>query len=507
MKKQIAVIELASNELRLKIGEKADTSVKTVDYLSYPVTLGRETFHNGKISFETIEKICEIIKGFLATAKEYGVKELRAIATTSIREAKNKEYILDQIKVKTGVDIEVLDENSEKTIINRHIFSMLPAEKRDSALFIQLGSGNINIFIMENGKMIDTSSVKIGALRINELFEEALDNQKDYVQVIREYLIPYFETLSAVIPQKLNQCIVSGNEIKTIASMCNATSILDFSILERETFTKMYKKVKEKGPETISMEYDMTQEEAEVLLPSIIVLNKLIKYTSNDNIMLSNVLLSDAVMFEMLFPKEAGNSASAYEEFTLQSARNIAAHFGRDLDHISRVSSVALEIYDKMKKLHGYKLRERTLLHVASILQDIGKFVNVKDHAMLSYNSVTHLDIVGINDHERKIVAAICYYHNGSIPNIENPIYGQLSGEDRVMVSKLAAILQISNSINTSHSPKFEQVVVNMKNGRLNVYLTTLKSINLEKWAFISKSKLFREVYGINATIIKRGVL
>ena len=490
MKKQIAVIELASNELRLKIGEKSDMKVKTVDSLSYPVTLGRESFHNGKISFETIEKICQIIKGFLNTASEYGVSEIRAIATTAIREAKNKDYILDQIKVKTGIDIEVLDENSEKTAVNRHIMSVLPAEKRNSALFVQLGSGNINIYVMENSKMVDTYSLKIGGLRINELFEESLDSPKDYVQVIREYLTPFFETLSDAIPEKLSQCIVSGNEIQTIASMCNATNSLDFSIMERTAFTKMYKKAKEKGTEAISMEYDIPQEEVEVLLPSLIVLNRLLKYTVNDSILLSNVLLSDAVMFEMLFPKEA-----SFERF------------GRDIGHISRVSSVAIEIYDKMKKLHGYKSRERTLLQVSAILQDIGKYVNVKNHALLSYNTITNLDIVGINDHERLIIATVCYYHNGNIPSMDSPIYNQLSQEDRVMVSKLAAILQISNAINTSHSPKFEQVSVNMKNGKLNIYLTTLKNINLEKWAFIAKSKLFKEVYGLNATIIKRGVL
>ena len=277
MKKQIAVIELASNELRLKIGEKSDMKVKTVDSLSYPVTLGRESFHNGKISFETIEKICQVIKGFLNTASEYGVSEIRAIATTAIREAKNKDYILDQIKVKTGVDIEVLDENSEKTAVNRHIMSVLPAEKRNSALFVQLGSGNINIYVMENSKMVDTYSLKIGGLRINELFEESLDSPKDYVQVIREYLTPFFETLSDAIPEKLSQCIVSGNEIQTIASMCNATNSLDFSIMERTAFTKMYKNAKEKGTEAISMEYDIPQEEVEVLLPSLIVLNRLLK--------------------------------------------------------------------------------------------------------------------------------------------------------------------------------------------------------------------------------------
>ena len=148
--------------------------------------------------------------------------------------------------------------------------------------------------------------------------------------------------MSDAIPEKLSQCIVSGNEIQTIASMCNATNSLDFSIMERTAFTKMYKKAKEKGTEAISMEYDIPQEEVEVLLPSLIVLNRLLKYTVNDSILLSNVLLSDAVMFEMLFPKEASFVVKAYEEFTLQSATSIAERFGRDTGHISRVSSVAL---------------------------------------------------------------------------------------------------------------------------------------------------------------------
>ena len=77
--------------------------VKTVDSLFYPVTLGRESFHNGKISFETIEKICQIIKGFLNTASEYGVSEIRAIATTAIREAKTKITYLTRLRLKQAL--------------------------------------------------------------------------------------------------------------------------------------------------------------------------------------------------------------------------------------------------------------------------------------------------------------------------------------------------------------------------------------------------------------------
>lgn len=91
---------------------------------------------------------------------------------------KSKITYLTRLRLKSGIDIEVLDENSEKTAVNRHIMSVLPAEKRNSALFVQLGSGNINIYVMENSKMVDTYSLKIGGLRINELFEESLDMPK-----------------------------------------------------------------------------------------------------------------------------------------------------------------------------------------------------------------------------------------------------------------------------------------------------------------------------------------
>lgn len=56
MKKQIAVIELASNELRLKIGEKSDMKVKTVDSLSYPVTLGRNLSTMEKYLLKPLKK-------------------------------------------------------------------------------------------------------------------------------------------------------------------------------------------------------------------------------------------------------------------------------------------------------------------------------------------------------------------------------------------------------------------------------------------------------------------
>ena len=77
MKKCVAVIEIASNELRLKIGEKGANGVKVIESISNPLALGRDTFHSGKISFESLEKAAVIINGYKAVAKDYGLMTVK----------------------------------------------------------------------------------------------------------------------------------------------------------------------------------------------------------------------------------------------------------------------------------------------------------------------------------------------------------------------------------------------------------------------------------------------
>lgn len=507
MKRSAGVIAIASNELALKIGEKAQKGVKIIESVKYPLALGRDTFHTGSISFESLDKAIEIIKGFLDICQDYGVSQLKYVATTAIRESENRDYVLDQIKIRTGIDLDVIDESQEKISVNKMMLSLLEKEQKESSLIVQLGSGNISIFVVKDGSVIGTQNIKIGALRISELFDDYMDKVSDYVQVVKEYLQPFNDSIDAFVTEKPVNFIISGNEIDTICRMCNARLKKNMTIIPRENFAALYKSIKNKTPEMISEEYDLSEDEAETLMTAIIILSRLIKNTNAKNIVSYTYTIADSVLFEEIQQDISIKLTKEYYSFAISSAMNLAEKYQCNTGHINRVSETALMIFDRMKKHHGLGYRERVLLHTAVILQDIGKIVGTKNHGEIAYHMIRNLDIAGIDEEEKEILAAVVYYHGTTIPDMSQSVYSELEAPVRVLVSKLCAILKLANAVHTSHEPKFEKINVKLSSNELIITAYTYRSIDLEKWAFNIRCRLFESVYGIKAVLHKRSVM
>ncbi len=507
MKKCIAVIEIASNELRLKIGEKGQEGVKILEAISNPLALGRDTFHSGMISFDSLEKAADIINGYKAVAKDYGVKDIIAVATTAVRESKNKDFVLDQLKVKTGLDLRVIDDTQEKIYINKITTATLGQEEMNSTLIAHLGSGNISIYVLKDGNVVGGQNIRIGALRISELFDDYRENTASYVQIIKEYLVPFQDAISNFISEKLQNFVISGNEIETISRICKAKIKNGTNIISRDSFMEVYKSIKELTPEEIADKYDISVDKAENILPAIIIYSRLVKFTSGKNIISPILTVGDAILYEELFTDRAKALAKIYNEYSIISAKNIESRFRHDREYSDAVSETALKIFDKMKKFHGLGGRERLLLHIASILEDIGKAVNIRDHDRLSYHMIKGLDIVGINEEEKHAIAAIAYYHDDVLPYEDNGVYNNMDVEERVMVCKLSAILKLANSVHSSHNRKFDDVNVKVSGNQLIITVSTYKNIDLEKWSFNKNKQLFEDVYGIKTVLNKRSVM
>lgn len=507
MKKVIGIIEIASNSLRLKIGERSPKGVKTIEAVTYPLALGKDTFHNGSISFESLDKAADIIKGFLNITKDYGVTQTYAVATTAIREAKNREYILDQLKLKTGLELQVMDESQEKLNISKVIYASMDESRKDSTILIHLGSGNVSISLIEKGEITATKNIKIGALRISELFDETIDDSADYVQIIKEYIYPFSDSIANIIQNKTAHFIISGNETEKISELCKAKIKDKNYIIDRDAFTKLYQGFKNSTPTALANEYDMPYEDAESLLSTIIIISRLLKFTNAKHIVSSMLSLGDALLYSALYPAEEKNLTKVYAGFSIKDAVKIAERFNTDIDHINRVSETALKIFDRMKKVHGMKNREKLLLQLAAILQDVGKFVNNKGHNVLSYHMIKGMDIIGITENDLAIVSAIVLFHNTMDPNTEHEEYANLDPNSRMIAAKLCAILRLANAVHYAHNAKFNDVSVRLSGKELIITVSTYKNINLEKWTFKSKSRLFAEVYGVIPVLNKRSVM
>jgi exopolyphosphatase/guanosine-5'-triphosphate,3'-diphosphate pyrophosphatase len=504
-KKITAVIEIASNELRLKVAERKGEGIKLVDALNYPLSLGKDTFHSGKISFESICKTAEIINGFKQVASEYGADKIQTIATTAVREATNREYVLDQLKIKTGLELEVIDDSREKNYINTLMLGTLPNEHKESAVVVHLGSGNISISLLENSYMTYTQSIKIGGLRLSEMFE--MVGVEKYSSVVREYLRQFLDNIVAFLPKQITSVILTGYDVELVSGLCNGRDVGGLIEISRADFSYFYKQTKEKSPSEIAESLNMSVDKQEIILPALLVYNRILKYSQTDKMVAVPITAGDALLWESLQSEKYLADKKHYELCALAAAHKISKRFAMNMGHIHKIEECALMIFDKLKKVHGLSKRERFLLQMTVILHNVGKFINPKAHYLHSYNIINGLDIVGISEEEKRVIATAALYHGSILPDMKYSEYAELTPTNRVLVSKLCAILRLAVAVCSGHGDKYESVEVRLKGNELIVTLVTYKDIELERWSFNSKNEFFTDVYGIRAVLNKRSVI
>ena len=149
---------------QLKKGEIAE-----IDRLEYPLHLGHEVFNEGTISFESLRELSRILHGYTETMEGYGVDQVRVVATTALRESKNRAYVVDQLKIQNDLNVQVLEDDQEKTLIYSEMLRSLHEmndPKIDDALLTYIGTGSIGIALFDGKNVAYSQSVPVGSLKL-----------------------------------------------------------------------------------------------------------------------------------------------------------------------------------------------------------------------------------------------------------------------------------------------------------------------------------------------------
>ena len=112
-----AVIEIGSSAVRMRVSQLRRGEIETLDALEYPVYLGHEVFNDGRISFEGLRLLSSILEKFTAALADYGCKNVRVVSSTVMREAENRSFVADQLKIHNNLNLEILEYSAEKALI------------------------------------------------------------------------------------------------------------------------------------------------------------------------------------------------------------------------------------------------------------------------------------------------------------------------------------------------------------------------------------------------------
>lgn len=196
--KKYAAIDIGSNAMRLLITniveqEGKDSQFNKNSLVRVPIRLGQDSFTVGEISEENIDRMIDAMKAFRLLMKVHKVEKYKAVATSAMREAYNGKEVVDIIKEKAGIDIEIIDGKKEAIIIASTDFNhILKSDK--TYLYVDVGGGSTEFSLFDNGKVIVSKSFKAGTVRFlnnmvcdivwEEMEKWIRTNTRDYDEVI-----------------------------------------------------------------------------------------------------------------------------------------------------------------------------------------------------------------------------------------------------------------------------------------------------------------------------------
>jgi len=283
---RLAAIDIGSNAARLLItevltNEKGVASFTKLNLVRVPLRLGFDVFEQGIIPKEKIGMILQTMKAYKHLSNAYDVTQIKACATSAMRDAKNATDIIRKVKMETEIEIEVITGDVEAGLIyENHV-----AENMDndhSYLYIDVGGGSTELSFFSNGILIYKKSFNIGTIRLlkNMVTEQEWDDMKDILR-------------NVIKGQKEVVAIGSGGNINKVFSMSKRK---DGKPLSLELLRDYYKELSSVILSERITRYNLRADRADVIVPALQIYINVMRWAGADQIFVPKIGLADGLI-------------------------------------------------------------------------------------------------------------------------------------------------------------------------------------------------------------------
>jgi exopolyphosphatase / guanosine-5'-triphosphate,3'-diphosphate pyrophosphatase len=497
-----AIIDIGSSHLQLLIGERDGESIRILESLRNIVPVGAHAFLRGRISQEIINQTIDLLEKYKRIIKEYDVLDVRVIATTAVREARNKDIFLDTVLLKTGFRVEVLNVGDVVYYIDAFLSHRLKKTFpiHDKNLFIaELGAGSLDISVMEKGYALMSVGFPVGTLRLKQ-FKSRIDaSLEETNEAMQEYIENQILYIKAMIPKmKIDDVILVDESYSVFLQniLPNKKREADFIQFTQGEAEELLARLSGRNTDDVAGSYNIPAETADTLDGYAMIVNMLFKLSRKKHIYIFETSLAEAALANILFSFEQSQENNKVEQL-VAGAKFLCQRYDLDLQHSEQVAGISQTLFDGLKDYLGLKEKDRIYLLLAGYLHDIGMFVNNRSHHKHTEYVVSALNLFRLTEEEARIIACVCRYHRKAPPANTHPLYNSLVTDRQILVQKLSALLRIANALDGSHKQKAKQCEVTVsKNDDVTITVHTDKSFVLERTFFADKKGLFEEITG-----------
>ncbi len=512
---KLAAIDIGSNSLKLVITEAAASDSFTVLLQERErVRLGHETLKNKFLSDEAIELSAGAISRFRSIADSREVDSIIAVATASVREAKNSAQFVKEIHERTGVKVEILPSIEEARLIGIAVAQNMGFEGDGSSLLnIDIGGGSTELSLMSGGEPYKLFSLKLGAVGLTEKFILSDPPKKKEIKKLkREIKFALERPLRKIEGEKWQLSTGSSGTILRLASLLNfqaGGSLEEFSDVKLKKLNAFNKKLRKTTYEERAVMPGVSPQRAEVIIAGGLILEGVMKALNIKTLKPCTYALREGVIIDYLREIEAESLPPVpdVEDIRLRDIFAIGRRYGYEEKHALQVANLAEKIFDQLAPAYDFTRQDRTLLAAAALLHNVGYHISHESHHKHSYYLIKHSEITGFSENEKAIIANIARYHRKALPKSKHIEYMQLAESDRKKVAKLGGILRLADALDRGYENHVKNVKFNFQKDKIHLKLVSNKDCRIEIEAVETKKDLFEYAFDCELIAVEENTL
>ena len=390
----VAVIDIGSNAVRLVVFDSIKRCPIKMHTERDICELGRDLAKTGYLNPEGVEKAWDSLTRFVGMLKSLKIKQVFAIATASLRDAKDGAKFVRRVKEKLGLEINVISGIEEARLSAQGVIAGFD---NINGVVGDFGGGSLELISIKNNKIFEQETLPLGALRI-----VAINSEAEKISYIKDNL----QNIPALDNYRGEVLYVVGGAWRSIGKMHMQMTNYSLKLLDHYTikyknaveFTELLSKQSLASLEKVA---GIPARRVKDIPPAALVMLQVLKELRPKEVCFSATGLREGVLFDHLpYQTQRVNPM-------LASFLDVGQKTSRtgDMKHLRYMAKWADIVFRNNSEIEDYKL----VLESACLLSDIGWYEHEDYKAVNAYQRLLHLPVWGMSHRDRAIVALAIY--------------------------------------------------------------------------------------------------
>ncbi|CAN5130300.1 exopolyphosphatase [soil metagenome] len=430
----LASIDMGSNSFRLEVASLYRGSYKRIEYLKETVRLGAGLDAEGMLSEAAMLRGLDCLQRFALRLEGFAPASVRAVATQTLREARNRNAFLERAQQALGFPIEIISGREEARLIFAGVARLQPTER--PRLVIDIGGRSTEMILGRGRKPLRAESFQVGSVSLSmRFFPDGKFSSESFRAAQVAAGAELEEALTLFKPAMWAEALGSSGTVGAVSQLLAASGITDGRItvdalrwcIEQCLSVGQMDKLKLPG---------LKEDRRAVVGGGLCILYTLLTQFGIAELLPAKGALRQGVIFDLV--ERAGADASA-ADMRDASVAALQQRFGVDMAQAARVQALGLNLYKQITTRPARELQRE--LGWAAALHEIGMMVSHHDHHRHSAYLLAHVDAAGFSQNQLKRLGDLALGQRGGLRKLD----AQLSDETllwQMLCLRLAVIVK-----------------------------------------------------------------